>query len=544
MPAFDPSLLSADPPDPRGLRYSATLRAHGEYMPLAFVVRLSPLIHQTLSGLPNSGVASVGFERALAFSTLLHETVHWWQHIGSTYGLMSSLSYPVRAHGNHKQIKKLIELGALEKSVWKLAEKSRSGPSTPDTVAGLANIIVNNYFDLSAFTQFTYTLKSAKEIASSRMFENLGHAMFITYANNLVALSAVDKNFTTLPDPRTWEEPFAKLKNEKVEGFYYGSPVALWPVGAREILEGQACFSQMQYLHFGSGGKFEWDDFRDLGILHGVYEAAFKEFLERTELGWPPSINHPTVGLFMLLCDMAMNPGAGFPFDPYPHFPNFYSDTIPGIRFTSMARTIKLKLPQLLGSVTSYTKEKYQEVSDRISEVMLDPSPTQITARCDGWAKGPMSFLMEEYRTYNYGPENNAIRVLLSHFLAFCQDKLETPEIFCWPGAHMAGKDISQRTVDLFEKHGALFVDREEDTGIYPRIREGYSEAAVQKVFDDFYAQVVTYEMADQLIMKPGPFRYEYDWLKPSATPGEFKEFADRQFKAIYGIAPEDIPIV
>ena len=63
-------------------------------------------------------------------------------------------------------------------------------------------------------------------------------------------------------------------------------------------------------------------------------------------------------------------------------------------------------------------------------------------------------------------------------------------------------------------------------------------------MFDDFYASVVTYQMTDQLITKSGPFVYEYDWLKPSASLEEFKFFADRQFKTIYGVNPDDIPIV
>ena len=545
-PSLDPRLLAADAETFGDMRYNATIRAHGEYMPLAFVLRLSPLIHQKLAGLPQSGIASsheIGFDVAQAFSTYLHETIHWWQHIGSTYGLMSSLSYPARAHANHKHIKKLIALGALKKPMRTVA-KSAGGPSTPDSIKGLANIVVNNHFDLSAFSGFSYDLNSAKEIVSDPLFENLGHAMHTTYANNLLAMSAMDKNFDTLPDPRSWEEPFKKLADDKVEGFYYGSRVALWPVGAREIMEGQACFSQLQYLHFGSGGNLEWDDFRALGILHGVYELAFKEFLERTELEWPPSINHPTVALFLLICDMAINPGSGFPFDPFPHFPSFFDDTIPGIRFTTMARMTRLKLPELLGAITRYSRDEYEDVSDKISRAMLDPSPMQIMARCDGWAKGPMVSLMEEYRTYNFGPENNAVRVLLSHFLAYCSDKLATPEFFCWPGAWMAGEKISDRTVDLFERHGALFVDREHDSGIYPRLRKGYDESAIQTMFDNFYAAVITYGMADQLVTQGGPFEYRYDWLKPSATTGEFKEFTDRQFKAVYGIAPDDIAVV
>jgi hypothetical protein len=152
-----------------------------------------------------------------------------------------------------------------------------------------------------------------------------------------------------------------------------------------------------------------------------------------------------------------------------------------------------------------------------------------------------MLSLMEEYRTYNYPPENHVVRVLLSHYLAFSQDKLLTPEFFCWPGAWMAGNNVSERAADLFDRHGALFVDRETDSGIYPRMRDGYDEKSIQKMFDDFYAATVTYEMTDQLIVKAGPFEYDYGWLKPSANREEYKDFADRQFGSVYGIAPDAI---
>src|SRR5260370_17128079 len=209
-----------------------------------------------------------------------------------------------------------------------------------------------------------------------------------------------------------------------------------------------------------------------------------------------------------------------------------------------MGRQKWLKPPELLGVITRYNRYEYEDVSNRISVMMMNPSPMQIAAKCDGWAKGAMFSLMEEYRTYDYRPENHVVRVLLSHYLAFSRDKLLTPELFCWPGVWMAGENVSGRIADLFEHHGALFVDRETDSGIYPRMRKDHDEKAVQKMFDDFYAAVVPYEMTDQLVVKSGPFEYKYDWLKPSASPEEFKRFADRHFKAASGIAPDEIEIV
>jgi hypothetical protein len=96
---LDPQLVaSVDPMPTMSGDLNATLNAHGLYNAFQFVLRLSPAVHQKISEL-RPGIVStreIGFDRAQAFSTNLHETIHWWQHVGSTYGLMRSLSYPTR----------------------------------------------------------------------------------------------------------------------------------------------------------------------------------------------------------------------------------------------------------------------------------------------------------------------------------------------------------------------------------------------------------------------------------------------------------------
>jgi hypothetical protein len=75
--------------------FQATVKGHGLYNTFQFVLRLSPAVHRKLASLPNGIIKSgmVDLEGIEAFSTYLHETVHWWQHIGSTYGLMLSMTY-------------------------------------------------------------------------------------------------------------------------------------------------------------------------------------------------------------------------------------------------------------------------------------------------------------------------------------------------------------------------------------------------------------------------------------------------------------------
>ena len=153
---------------------------------------------------------------------------------------------------------------------------------------------------------------------------------------------------------------------------------------------------------------------------------------------------------------------------------------------------------------------------------------------------------MEEYRTFEYGPMNlPEFRVLFSHFLAFMQDKLRSPEVFCWPGAWMAGEKARDSVAELFNRHQALFVDKEEDDSVFPRLHPDKNEALVQRMFQAFYSTNVTYDLADQWIMKPGPFTYDFfSWLSRSMSASDLKTFADRQFYQVFGVKPDDVELV
>ena len=152
--------------------------------------------------------------------------------------------------------------------------------------------------------------------------------------------------------------------------------------------------------------------------------------------------------------------------------------------------------------------------------------------------------LMTEYRTFDYSGINLPVHVLFSHFLAFNADKLARPEVFCWPGAWMAGTRVSPEIVELFTRHSALFVDKEEDDGIFPRIHPDRDEKLVYETFNSFYATNVTYDMARQWIANDGPFRYDYSWLSSTATDADFKQFADRHFEMVFGVHPDRFQIL
>ena len=238
----------------------ATLKGHGLYNTFQFVLRLSPEVHRKIAALPSGIVSSkaVDFEGLTAFSTFLHETLHWWQHVGSTYGLMLSLSHPTETQGNYNNLKDLIVQVGFKKPIRTLIEQL-GGAKGPGTPSGLANTIVNNSFDISSFRKLTLSPLSARTVVDDPLFECVGHAYEIAYGNNVLLLgTSVEPDFKVIPHPRNWETGFASVRAAKEEGFYYGSNVELAPLGAYEIFEGQARFGQLQYLFFATGEKLTW----------------------------------------------------------------------------------------------------------------------------------------------------------------------------------------------------------------------------------------------------------------------------------------------
>jgi hypothetical protein len=108
----------------------------------------------------------------------------------------------------------------------------------------------------------------------------------------------------------------------------------------------------------------------------------------------------------------------------------------------------------------------------------------------------------------------------------------------------MAGAKLSELSMNLFEKHGALFIDKENDDSVFPRSQKGREEALVHGVFEDFYANTVIYDLVNQWISDDGVFRYDLGWLAVAATRDEATSYMRRHFKTVFGFDPESAVIL
>ena len=505
--ALEPLLLDADPIGGEvPADFAACLNERGLYSTNQFVLRLNPRIHALVDA-ASPGLYAEGDlteETLQAYSTYLHETIHWWQHMGSTSGLIYSLARPVQTHLNDAALSKVVQSIGGKKSLKRWAEERlRGGTRQDDPVLAAANSIVNNAIDVEFYKRIVLDPKIVPALQSERYFESVGHSYWMAYGQALSVLTAtVDREMDHLPNGPTWEEGFRQVREAGLPGFAYQGPVTVAPLGLRALYEGQARMLQLQYLTFGASNPPSLAQLREAGFFDTFYGEAFDAFLEITGAIDPPKIDHPVVGLFLLIVDLAINPTRGFPLD-IESFADFVTDTDPGIRFWRLSMAVRDN-PSLLGAIVDYSAEEYGAIADQLTEACGYDHPLAALQEIGIWAHEAPGVvdLMRQQANFQFDPSNIVIRVLFSHFIAFSQDKLAHPEFFCWPGAWMAGERVAQRSQTLFLRHLSLYTDRADDDGIYPRYRPGADPKALTDTLSSFYANIVLYDLTWQWIFR------------------------------------------
>lgn len=531
--------------------YRAVLNARGLYSSLQFVMRLSPDVHRRVTRQASVVVnveESTAPEDLFAYATVLHETTHWWQHVGSSIGLVMSLSYPAQFHAILPYLRQLVAKIGPKKSLRLLLE-SDAWDEQPKDVQDLANRIVNTCFDIGFFQTLITHPQSVDKIVKDPLYECEGHSYEIAYTSIMaMLLDRVDRKFEVLPDPRGWEEGFKAVKQKKIEGYYYGtSPVVLPNVGTFQIFEGQARFSQLLYLYGAFDGKFGWDNARDHGLLKGKYVEAFELFLRLAGYDWPVSINDPIVALFLLICDLSINPGAGFP-EQINSFEKFIGEVNPGKRFMALCVAVRSDQKKFQAAIKNYSRDEYIQVAGELTKIFGWTHPQQLAELTTGWLTTSDSFksLMEYYKTFDFPKENLPPALLLSHYLAFNQDRARRPEFFCWTGAWLTSPLVTEESMELYHRHAPIFVDKEDNDGVFPRTMPGRDEKIVHETFLVFYQFIVTYDMTLQWITKPGAFKYDcHTWLfAANRTAENAKRYSDEALEAAFGVKADDFEIV
>lgn len=539
---LDPHLLNPTSSPPT---FNATLNAHGTYNTEHFVLRLSPRVHELVDALTKG--ETDGFDTAelyQAYSTYLHETIHWWQHMGSTAGLIFSLAYPAQVYGSMTFLETFAKSVGGIKPIRTWAHREMvNGNSHLDPALANANIAVNNALDINFYKQLTLSPPVVLELQRTPYFESVGHSYLKSYGETVYAINGscdfAEKQF---PDPGRWDPHFLRLQQERSEGFFHGSIPPFAEVGLLKIFEGQARFCQIQFLA-SSGGPALLQTYRNEGYFDPLYSEAFELFLRLTGTAWPERHDDPQVGLFLLICDLAINPTRGFPLD-IESFEDFICDADPGARFTRLCMAAG-EAPELGKAIQTYSAMEYEYVAARLCERCGydDPRVALDAVVALLGADRAVDALMEEQRTFAYSAANFPVRVLVSHYIAFSRDKRRRPEFFCWPGIWMAGESSTDNRT-LFIDHLSLFQDQGDTERIFPRAMPGRSHDNIKGLVNGFFTGMLVFDLALQWTLEPGPFRYDFAWLTGKSENDALVTVAKRQFEHWYGLDPDTIEVI
>ena len=522
---------------------SSCLDVLGLYHPTQYVLRLSYSVHKLVDSATQKKNKDITWEEFQAFSTYLHETVHWWQFIGSTVGFMLSMGYPAEAHANIETLQNLAKSSIAKKPLMDWAEtEMRSGKdhSTPDIAN--ANTATNNTLDIAFYRTLILNAIGIKKIASLNYFESKAHAFNVAYNATLNILrSLFDPDSKFLPDPDDWHDEFENLKVAKANGFFYGSPIKVYPVTGFDIIEGQARFIQLQFLSSVAKNKITVEQVDKDGYLNGVYGNAFRLFLKITASEAPEFIDSPLVALFLLICDISLNPSEGFP-RAITKMESFIETADCNYRFWVLCNSVK-ENSYLKEYIKDYSKKEYLEVAQILTSSCGLEHPYETPIVISEWKNkiSAIQELLKQQDTFDYDPESISIRVLFSHFISFNLDKFDAPEFFCWAGKHLAFENNSDKYKKLWLKNLSLYSDSAEDQTILPRLFPGKSEKNIKKTFNAFYASNLVYNMSSQWVIGRGPFKYEFSWLTEREEPEVIKNKTKQLFEAIFKVNPDDI---
>jgi hypothetical protein len=526
----------------------ASGNVRGSYSPMRFVVRLNSGLHDILKSKPSGFVSARDVDVSLfdAFSTYFHETIHWWQHIGSTTGLMLSLTYPAESHVNRDHLLALLRDIGGKKSLKTLLE-SNDGSLSEDVQRHL-NIVLNNWHDGEFNIRIVLNSRLLTDIISSPYFDSVGHSLFMGLSHALWLLSATfDPDTTFFPDIRKWEPHFEELRAKRANGFYPGSPITRLPLGALHIFEGQARFCQLQYLHLATGGSLSWDAFRAKGMMSDTYVTAFEWFLKWSELDWPTSPIDPTVHLFLLICDLSINPSDGYPFDLY-HFESLIESLDPGFRFCAFSTEVA-KNKHLREALIKCSRDEYVTITSALAKTLVCEPPHECAERIVEWASTAESLkaLLREEETFDFAQINLPVRLFFAKHIRFAQDRVSRPEFFCWPAMHMVSNPTAEPdlegTMAIWNRHEPVFV-ADLQGEIRPVLKKGATEANIYKTFHSFYGWNVMYDIVRQWIISDEPFDFDYTWLTPQYSADEMRGWVSPIFEQAFGARLDDFECV
>ncbi len=531
----------------------------GIYEPSSLVVNFHPSIESFIRTAsecmlnPSTSNNITTVKQLGHYSTYIHETMHWWQFIASTAGFIQTLACSSQSLMTAINIQRMNNDFILCKP---LIEQARSDKSTnPKGDWAILHTLVNSWFDVEYGICCMNSPEKLAKFCADGFFESVGICLYTLYQNALQAFHNQFPQTRALLPINDWESKFIHLRDSQYPNFHYKSEVILPKIGALAIFEGQARFTQLQFLHYALDGNTRLKDWKSQ--LHGIYVQAFQYFINILGVKWPEKANDPLINIFLLLCDIALNPSCGFP-DGIETFEGFFEEVHPGYRFQSLCKIVA-ESSQFITQCSGVSRDIYLEISGLLCKSLNWKTPLDVV-KCwiQIYFQTDLLRKLEELRTNHeficdqMGTSMSMpIRLATARQVSLLQDKLNAPELFCWAG-HYLGKNVLENfasdTFQLINKHPAPFAilnEYQDGPIVYMCGSDTIppDDLKNENVVGQHFGVQTAADILRQTVSGHGQYSFNYLWNNPHINV-DWKAISHRYFKSLTGKDLESIIIL
>lgn len=513
---------------------------------MTHIVEIAPDVAETLTDGPLYELCASDDPKLLAFATFLHEMIHWWQHIGTTSGLVALLSRATQAHVISRAFKGSSNSCAI---LPKPGHAACGQPSGPDVRSH--NLAVNGWMDI----EFAYVLLCTPERGSAvvrdRFFDCIGQSYWAYLTDTFGLIRAtVGGESALFCRHRDHTEDFERLRHAGVAGFAPGTPTTVPPLGLQAIQEAHARFSELQFRHVSTCET--WHDFKTQGLFEANYTAPFEAFLRVSKMDYPKRPTDPQVNLFLLVCDLAMMPSIGYT-DTLHDCSGFIDAISPGVRFLRLINVLQ-HAPQkirdkLLDDATLPSSEAYTSITGFLCSVLEWTAPGDIcraiSQRVDDTPAAVD--LIEGAIAGDVQPVNGSVAYVYGRHLATMRDRVNHPDFYCWPAYYFHDGLMPMKFADvqrLLGRSAPPFIRDPKRSVVGVATQLGINREKGGELVSKYFMYQMVYDLGTQWVASPSKFNFDFRWADPQWTIDDYREYITPVFQRMYGCAPDDVGLI
>ena len=510
----------------------------GNFDPLSFIVRLDEKSFDTFNHLHNLSQLYWNEQNLTASAGIFHETLHWWQYIGSFFGFFEGLKNLTQTSVTISALKEYIKHFSPKKPFFKSTFEGTG--VTREEFKFMFNVC-KNWYDIELTSAVLMSPSIIPCLDDEVYLHNFNDSLLGYVMSNY---GTIAKNFkkdirTEINYPEWVYERRMKLDQEAFN-YPFIKELSLSDFGTTEILEGYARLSEIQLLCVQSSNNLSWQLLKQHKYLDGgKYSAAFSYYLNQCGLKEPTHALDAVVGIFLLICDLSLNSPALYLSSSYEYDTCFY-DYHPVIRLKKIVHIIAQNVNKLIRNF-SYTDESYWYITDYVcSQLHEIPYRLQLLTAINFFNRHSCIVTqMSDKELFSSSSIN--VKFFLRKHILFIKQKMTSPSKLCWPGALI---DHLMQAKSIFDEFSVPFVTPMATGRISATIAFSKDVKHIENYLFDFIIGQIIADIVRQWVKNEGKFILKYSWISSQITDSFSERLATDYFHREFNFDINKIQII